>query len=454
MDVINPYSNEVVGTIDLAPWEDVDGVLQIAYDSGKFVGSSPVHRRKSALNSIANGVLGRRDEFAKMIARESGKPMIYALGEVDRAIQSFRVACEECGRIEHELTDLDWTKAGEGKEGLVRYYPRGVVVGISPFNFPLNLVAHKVAPAIAAGCPIILKPALNTPLTAVMLAELIAEIDLPEGAFQLVLCENEVAEKLAIDDRTAMLSFTGSDRVGWHLKSVVKKQKVALELGGNAAMIITQSADPETILAKCMVGAFAYSGQVCIHAQRFYVHSDHYDYFLGEMKSRSEALVLGDPTENETQFSSLIDERSAERVEGWINEALEAGANLVTGGAREGSNVQPTILTNTTADMKVQSEEVFGPVVCIEPYDDFETALNKVNDSRFGLQASVFTDSIEEMNKAFDALAVGGVIINDSPTFRVDHMPYGGIKDSGFGREGIKYAMREMLEPKILVKPK
>jgi glyceraldehyde-3-phosphate dehydrogenase (NADP+) len=327
------------------------------------------------------------------------------------------------------------------------------VAGISPFNFPLNLAAHKIAPAIAAGCPIILKPASNTPLSTLELAKIIAETNLPQGAVSVLPMSRTTGNLLVTDDRINLLSFTGSPEIGWELKKQSGKKKVVLELGGNAGVIISSGTQVKEIIGKCVTGAYAYSGQICIHAQRFFVHPELFETFVDQMKNESVQLTAGDPVNEHTQMSNMIDEENAKRVENWVNEALQQGAKLICGGKRNGSYYEPTILTNTNPKMKVAGEEMFGPVVCIEKYNGrIEDAVARINDSKFGLQCGIFTDSVYELDYAFKHCKVGGVIHNDMPTLRFDHMPYGGVKESGLGREGVKYAIMDMLEARVLVK--
>jgi len=403
---------------------------------------------------IAAGLKDARDDFAEIIMLESGKPIRYALGEVDRAIQTYRVAAEETKRLPGEYLDIEWSAAGEGKEAIVRYFPVGLVAGIAPFNFPLNLAVHKLAPAIAAGCPIILKPSSSTPLTTLALAHIINDTDLPKGAVSILPMNRETGNSMVRDERFALLTFTGSPAVGWKMKAEAGKKKVVLELGGNAGLIVTESADLDKAVAKSLVGSFAYSGQVCIHTQRILVQEDIFDEFTARFTEGVQKLRSGDPTDENTDISTMIDEDNAKRVEEWVQEAVEGGAKVLAGGKRDGGYFEPTVLTGTSNLMKVCSLEIFGPVVTIEKYKEFNLALEYINDSRYGLQAGVFTNTITEMNAAFRYLQVGGVMINDIPGFRVDHMPYGGIKDSGFGREGVKYSIHHMLEPRLLVKNK
>jgi len=401
---------------------------------------------------IANELKKRKLEFAEVLSLESAKPIKYAVGEIDRSIQTFTVAAEEAKRLSAEYMSLDWTPAGEDKKGLVKYFPVGLVAGISPFNFPMNLAVHKIAPAIAAGCPIILKPSSSTPLSTLKLAQIIAQTDLPKGAISILPMDRETGNLLVTDNRFKLLSFTGSPEVGWKMKSQAGKKKVVLELGGNAGVIVTNSADLDLAVQKCLVGGFAYSGQVCIHAQRIYVQEEIFKEFVSKFIPLVQNLKVGDPINSETDISSMIDEQNAIRVEQWVDEAVLDGASVLTGGKRNDSYYSPTILSKTTDEMKICALEVFGPVVTLEPFKSFEEAIDNVNKSDFGLQAGVFTNKIDEMNLAFNKLEVGGVIINDVPTFRVDHMPYGGVKDSGLGREGVKYAIHDMVEAKILVK--
>ncbi|MFH1120781.1 MAG: aldehyde dehydrogenase family protein [Bacteroidota bacterium] len=452
LEVRNPYNGSLAATTFLAGSVELETAISIAQEVRPILQSLPSFRRYEVLMHIRNRLKERREEFGHTLMLESGKPVRYALGEVDRSIQTFTVAAEESKRLPREYISLDWTPAGEKKEGLVRYFPAGIVAGIAPFNFPLNLAVHKIAPAVAAGCPVIIKPSSSTPLSTLLLAQIIAETDLPRGSVSILPMDRETGNRLVTDPGIAVLSFTGSPDVGWKMKADAGKKKVILELGGNAGVIVARSADTDLALAKCLSGAFSYSGQVCIHTQRIYVHQDLFREFSQRFSVMAGQLVTGDPALPETEFSSMIDEFNASRVETWIHEALQGGAQLLCGGNREGTMVAPTVLTNTRESMRVCSDEVFGPVVTLEPYDNFEDAVRLMNNTRFGLQAGVFTNNLDEVDTAFSNLQVGGVIINDVPTFRVDHMPYGGIKDSGLGREGVKYAMMDMLEPRILVK--
>jgi glyceraldehyde-3-phosphate dehydrogenase (NADP+) len=450
--VVNPFNGELVATTYLAGQPELELAISAALASRRSMKELPSYKRYEVLMQIRNRLNERREEFGKTLMLESGKPIRYALGEIDRSIQTFTVAAEEAKRLPGEYLSLDWTPAGDRKEGIVKYFPVGVVAGISPFNFPLNLAVHKIAPAIAAGCPIILKPSSTTPLSTLLLALIIDETELPEGSVSILPMDRDTGNRLVTDPRIALLSFTGSPEVGWKMKTDAGKKKVVLELGGNAGVVVTETANLSLALSKCLVGAFSYSGQVCIHTQRIFVHQDLFAEFSTRFVDLVNKLKTGDPASPDTEFSSMIDEANAIRVEKWVNEALQGGARLLCGGSREGSMFAPTVLTNTRELMKVCSEEVFGPVVTLESYQEFNDVVKQMNNTRFGLQAGVFTNNLAEMVSAFSNLEVGGVIINDVPTFRVDHMPYGGVKDSGQGREGVKYAMMDMLEARILVK--
>lgn len=452
LDVVNPFTKEQFASTFLAGKEELEMAIQKAEAVRMELRKMPSYKRYEILIQIAEEIKNNRIHLAEILCQESAKPMKYALGEIDRAAQTFIVAAEESKRLPKEYVSLDWTPAGEGKEGLVNYFPIGLVAGIAPFNFPLNLAVHKIAPAIAAGCPIILKPASSTPLSTLELAKIIDKTDLPKGAVSILPMNRVAGNQLVTDERFNLLSFTGSPVVGWEMKRNAGKKKVVLELGGNAAVIITESADLEKAIQKSVQGGFAYSGQICIHAQRFYVQENIFETFTTAFVEASKKLKQGNPIDSATDISSMIDEENAQRVESWIKDAVAKGAKVLLGGKRVGSYVEPTIITNTTPDMSVCAEEVFGPVVVIEKYKTINEAIALVNDSKFGLQAGIFSDSVSEINLAFNELEVGGVIVNDVPTFRTDHMPYGGIKDSGLGREGVKYAIMDMLEPKLLVK--
>lgn len=452
LPVNNPYTGEIFAQTFLAGPQELEAAITAAQSVQSELANMPSHKRYAILREIADAITKDRERLALVLCRESGKPMRYALGEIDRAAQTFLVAAEETKRLPKEYLSLDWTPAGEKKEGLVKYFPAGIVAGIAPFNFPLNLAVHKIAPAIAAGCPIILKPASSTPLSTLELAKIIDKTDLPKGAVSILPMNRTAGNQLVTDDRFALLSFTGSPEVGWEMKKHSGKKKVVLELGGNAGVIVTPSADLETAVKKCLTGGFAYSGQICIHAQRIFIQQKSFEKFASAFCEGVKKLIIDNPEKTTTDVSVMIDEANAIRVENWVNEAVSSGAKILCGGRREGLFYQPTVLTGTNTNMKVNCEEVFGPVVILEPYSQFDDAVRMINDTKFGLQAGVFTNEIPEMENAFQQIQCGGIILNDVPTFRVDHMPYGGIKDSGLGREGVKYAILDMMEAKILVK--
>ncbi len=451
-DVINPYDGRAWTKTWLAKKEHIEEAIQKGLAVEEEMKHLPTHVKADALMHIAKRMTERKEEFAEAMSLETAKPLLYSRIEVERAIQTFIDGAEECKRIYGEWFPLDRTAAGNGHEATVRRFPVGLVAAISPFNFPLNLVVHKLAPAIAAGCPIVLKPATKTPISALLLAELIDETKLPKGAVSVLPADRDVGDMMVTDPRFKLLTFTGSPGVGWDMKARCGKKKIVLELGGNAALIVSQSADVNTAVKKSVVGAFSFSGQSCIHTQRMYVHESLFDQFTTQFVEQTKTLIYGDPLDEKTQVSAMIDSRNAERIDTWVKEAVAGGAKVLVGGERKGdAGYVPTVLTNTTQDMKVCAQEAFAPIVVLEKFSDFKDAVVRINDSTFGLQAGVFTNDIREVNYAYNALDVGGVIINNVPTFRVDHMPYGGVKDSGLGREGVKYAIEDMTERKVLV---
>jgi len=452
LSVSNPFSGEIFAKTFLAESSHLETAIKAAQAANAEMKTMPSFRKYKILTEIATKISEKKTYLATILSLECAKPMRYALGEIDRAIQTFVVAAEESKRIPAEVISLDWTAAGSGKEGKIKYFPVGLVAAIAPFNFPLNLAVHKLAPAIAAGNTIILKPARSTPLSVLELAKIISETDLPKGAVSILPMDRIAGNQLVTDKRFKLLTFTGSPEVGWQMKKNCGNKRIVLELGGNAGAAITESADLENAVNKCVTGAFAYSGQVCIHLQRIYVHSSVFEEFSQKFIEKTKTLKTGNPLELDTDISAMIDEENAIRVENWVNEAVAQGAKLLHGGKRTQTYFEPTVLTQTHNTMKVCALEIFGPVVTLEKYDNFSDVLQQINGSNYGLQAGIFTNKISEMDMAFNELEVGGVIINDVPTFRVDHMPYGGVKNSGLGREGVKYAIAEMMEPKLLVK--
>lgn len=444
--IINLHDGRVIDEICTADSSHIEKAILFAEEVKNKLKSFSIEKRVEVLREISKNISDNKNEFATIISKESGKPIKYALIEAERGADTFAIAADECLKIATEIMDL-----GKGKTATIKQFPIGIIAGITPFNFPLNLVAHKVAPAIAAGCPIILKPSSLTPLTALFLAEFIDQTNLPKGALQVVPCSRVIGDLLVKDARISLLSFTGSPDVGWKMKRDCGKKKIVLELGGNAGTIINEDADIDFALQRSLMGAFAYSGQICIHAQRIYVHRNIFEDFIHRFIEKTKNLKKGNPLDEKTDIAGMIDEKNAIRVENWVNEAVESGAIILCGGKRYGNYFEPTILTDTDPSMKVNAEEIFGPVVCIEKCTDFKDGIKKINDSRFGLQAGVFTKDKKLQDYAFENLEVGGVIFNDVPTYRSDKMPYGGVKDSGLGREGVRFAMEDYLEMRVKV---
>lgn len=450
-EILAPHDASIVGTGHLASAKHAEAAIVAAVRAFESTRKLASYERQAILRQISEAIRQRSSEFSALIALEAGKPIRTARAEVERAIFTFTVAAEEATRIGGEWLPLDGQESAAGRGAIVRRFPLGPVLGITPFNFPLNLVAHKVAPAIAAGCPMVLKPAPQTPLTSFLLAEVISQTAWPAGGFSVLPLANEDAEKLVRDDRLKLLSFTGSAAVGWALKAKAGKKKVVLELGGNAAVIVHADADVEDAALRCVLGGFSYAGQSCISVQRILVHRSIFSAFTGFLLDRVAELKVGDPLDEATDVGPMINEAAARRAEAWIGEAVAGGAKVLFGGKRRGSFLEPAVLTNVKSDMKLCAEEVFAPVVNIDSYEIFEDAVRRVNQSAFGLQTGVFTRDFKLVMKAFEELEVGGVIVGDSSAWRIDHMPYGGVKDSGMGREGLRYAIEDMTEPRILV---
>jgi len=452
LSVVGPFSRKEEFTTYCAEKEDFEKATNSAIKVQKELFELPVYKKFEILKEISEKLKSKKEEIAKIISLESGKPLRYSLSEVDRAALTFLVAGEEAKRLPSEMMSIDWAPGGENKEAFIKYFPIGPVAAISPFNFPLNLVAHKVAPAIASACPIVLKPASQTPITALKLAEIIDQTSLPKGAISVIPMDRETGNNLVKDDRYKLLTFTGSPQVGWQMKKESGKKKVVLELGGNAGLILTKDVkDLEKVVKKSIIGAFSYSGQSCIHTQRIFIEEEIFDNFVKSFVSETKKLKYGNPLDKETDISSMIDKKNAIRIEEWVKEAVNNGANLLCGGKRKGTYYEATVLTDTKSDMKVCFDEVFAPIVIIEKFSNFQKAIEEINNSSFGLQAGIFTNDQRKINHAWKNLDVGGVVINDVPSFRMDHMPYGGVKDSGLGREGPKYAIRDMTEAKVLI---
>ena len=451
VEVRAPYDGGVIGRVVQARREHAEAAIVAAVKAFGTTRRLPAFERQRVLRRVAQSISERRDEFSRTLAQEAGKPIKLARIEVDRAVFIFNVAAEEATRIYGEYLPLDWQESTAGRWGMVKRFPIGPIAGITPFNFPLNLVSHKVAPAIAAGCSMVLKPAPQTPLCALLLAECVQQAGWPDGGLNVLPLSNEDASLLVTDERIKLISFTGSVPVGWDIKRRAGKKKVALELGGNAGAIVHSDADLSYAAERCVTGSFGYAGQTCISVQRILVEHSVYGKFVDLFVEGAKQLRTGDPMEESTDVGPLIRESDAIRVTHWIEEAVRAGARLLCGGGRKGSIVEPTVLTGTKPEMKVNCQEIFGPVVTVEPYQNFDEALRRINNSNYGLQAGVFSRDAKLLFQAFDELEVGGVVAGDIPSFRIDQMPYGGVKDSGLGREGLRYAIEEMTEPKLLV---
>ena len=464
--VTHPFTGEVIESVAVATAEQVETAISSATAALPETAALTVHQRATTLRSIADGIHERARELAQTLSAEAGKPINQARSEVERASETFRFAAEELRSQRGESLELDAAKAGAGKWGVIRRFPVGPVSAITPFNFPLNLVAHKVAPAIATGCPIVLKPADKTPLSALKLAEIIeASGGWPSGALSVLNTTVERAAPLIDDPRMRLLTFTGSGAVGWALKARAGQKKVLLELGGDAAVIISDrgpargSSDWDAMVRRVALGAFAYSGQVCISVQRVLVHQSLYDGFVEDLVDAVHTHVrVGKPEDEDAVMSALIDDRAVEKVRSFVSDAIAQGAKRLTGGHREGEGggrlFEPIVMINVPRDAKLACDEVFGPVVAVWPFEDLEAAFEQVNASPYGLQAGIYTEDLREANRAFERLEVGAVLVGEIPTWRVDQMPYGGVKASGFGREGLKETLAEYTEPRLLVLPR
>ena len=451
LEVTDKFTGQVVTRVAMADAATVDEAISAACQATDPMRRLKPYQRQQLLNQCVEAFEQRREDFAESLCVEAGKPIKDSRGEVTRLIDTFRVAAEEAVRIPGEVLNLEISARAAGYRGMEMRVPIGPCSFISPFNFPLNLAAHKIAPAIAAGCPFVLKPASRTPVGALLIGEVLSQLDLPAGAFSILPCRREAADAFTTDDRLKLLSFTGSPEAGWDLKARAGKKKVVLELGGNAACVVEQDADLDDATDRLIVGAFYQSGQSCIGVQRILIHQSVYDRCKQLLVEKTKALKYGNPREEDTFIGPVISQQDAARLEDWIQQAVAAGGKVLCGGKRDGVMVEATLLEDVPADLPICADEAFGPVAVLSSYTDFDNALAQVNDSRYGLQAGVFTRDLYKMLQAWETLEVGGVVVGDIPSFRVDNMPYGGVKDSGLGREGLRYAIEDMTEPRLLV---
>jgi acyl-CoA reductase-like NAD-dependent aldehyde dehydrogenase len=452
LSVHHPYDGDEIASVCVPSAEQVERAVAAAVSVVREFRTTPAHVRAAALDHVSRRLAERAEEIAEMITAENGKPLRWANLEVNRAVSTFRFAAEEARRFSGELQRLDTDPGAVGRLALIRRVPRGPVLGIAPFNFPLNLVAHKIAPAIAVGAPIIVKPAPRTPLSALLLAELLSETDLPEGAFSVLTVGNEETMALVRDERLPVVSFTGSGPVGWSLMDAAPRKQVVLELGGNGAAVVCADWTDLDFAAKRIAMFSNYqAGQSCIAVQRVIVERAVADEFLPKLLDAVGALRTGNPHDPDVEVGPLVDEGAAERVEKWVNEAVAAGAKLLAGGKRDGASVEPTVLSEVPTDQNVWADEVFGPVLSVAVVDSVDEAFASVNDSKFGLQTGLFTKDVQVAFRARAELEVGGVIVGDVPSYRADQMPYGGVKGSGVGREGIRSAMADLTEERVMV---
>lgn len=473
----SPYDGRIVGEMPLSSEVEIESAIENARDAFEVMRKLPRFKRADILARASDLLAGRAEEFARLISAEAGKPLFDARGEVSRAVFNLSNAAAEARRFTGEEIPLDmdagitqYQTTGEHGErinlsasdqsllvsvsrrlGIARRYPIGPILAIAPFNFPLNLVLHKVAPALAVGNSVVLKPAPQTPLTSLLLAEIFRDAGLPEGALNVVHCEVPLAEAMVRDERFAMVTFTGSARVGWHIKAIAGRKKVALELGGNAAVVICDDADLDLAATRCVRGGVVYGGQYCIGVQRILIDRKVHDSFVEKLVTRVNACKVGDPGKEDVDVGPVIDENSAIRIADWIDEAERMGADILTGGKRNNAVVQPTIVVNSTPGMKIEDEEIFGPVLTVNPFDDFGEAIARANASKYGLQGGLFTNDLRRAFQSLEDWDVGGLMVNDVPIYRIDNMPFGGWKESGLGREGTRYAMEDMSDIKHLV---
>lgn len=450
MEVRFPYDGSLVDSVSMASAADMDDAMAAAAEGFEITRKLPSHRRSEILMNMVVLLRERFDEVVEAMILEGGKNRKTAIGETTRALETLKISAEEARRIGGEVFSLDWTAAGEKRQGFTRRQPVGTVLGITPFNYPVNLACHKIGPAIAAGNPIIIKPAEKTPLSTVILAEIVLEAGFPPEAFSMLNAWGPDSEMMVTDPRVKMVSFTGSGAVGWMLRSKAGQKKVTLELGGNAGVIVHSDADLADAAGQAAAGAFANAGQNCISVQRLLIQRDVFEDFTDLFVDEAQALKMGDPRDPDVDIGPMISLRDAERAEAWVDEAQKSGASLLVGGARAGTMFPPTVMTETAPDMRVNCEEVFAPVVTVSPYESWDDAVAIINESPYGLQAGVFTSDVKRIMDAWERVEVGGLHINNVSTFRVDHMPYGGVKASGYGREGIKYAIEDMTELRLM----
>jgi acyl-CoA reductase-like NAD-dependent aldehyde dehydrogenase len=449
-EIVNPYTGRSVGQVFQASREDIDRAIGAAVNAFARTKAMASYERRDILARVSRAIEANRKQFAELITAETGKPISFSRGEVERAIFTFSIAAEEATRLEGEILPLDMNAASKGRTALVQRFPLGPVGAITPFNFPLNLVAHKLGPAIASGCPVVLKPSSSAPMTALLLGKTIVESGLPEGGLNIVPCVANEAVQIVTDERLKLISFTGSPAVGWDMKARAGRKRVVLELGGNAGVIVCEDADLDSAVKKLVPGTFGNAGQSCISVQRIYVQDSVFASFASRFVEATRKVAVGDPENEATIVGPMIDTAAAEKIERWIREAQERGARILCGGGRKGAVLEPTLLSDVPPDVKIYCQEAFAPLAVLESFTEIEQAIDKVNASSFGLQAAVFTNDARAIFRAFRDLEVGGVIVNDSSAYRMDHMPYGGAKQSGFGREGVRYAIEEMTELKLL----
>jgi acyl-CoA reductase-like NAD-dependent aldehyde dehydrogenase len=449
-EIRSPYDGKTAAKVHFAGKGQVEEAVAKAHEAFQATRTLPSYERSRVLEFISSEIEKRQDELAESITLTAGKPIKSSRVEVSRGVNTFKVAAEEAKRLDGEIIPLDWSRQTEERWGFIRRFPHGVIAGITPFNFPLNLVAHKVAPALGTGNTFISRPASQVSPADLILGEIIYDSGYPPGGFNAVPCGYQAANVLSEDKRVKMITFTGSPDIGWELKKKAHKKIVTLELGGNAAVVIEPDTNLDFALHRTILGTYAYSGQVCISIQRIYLHHSIYDRFMSDFLDSVNRLKMGDPMDESTDIGPMINEDAAKQTEEWVDEAVRGGAHVLAGGNRRGAMFEPTVLVDVKPDMRISWLEAFAPVAVIYRYKDYEDALKEVNHSKYGLQAGVFTNDLKKAFRAHEVLDVGGVIINDVPTFRIDHMPYGGIKESGFGREGLRYAMEEMTEMKLM----